>query len=501
MCHKCLDLKKTAMTTAQRKNRLPGYCWPLTVVVWLCVFFAEVKADELVAAQRELAAKYHAKLVELAAAASQHGDERLAQRLQTWLPTPQPAQLALYTRDDIQEAVHSAVAEDDEFAMRFAFLRRAYAGALFDLARKAPADGRAALALAWATETLRENPDHEQALKTLGFELHNGRPATPGEIQNLRAGRLWHDRFGWLPQEHVARYENGERFYNGRWISADADSRLHSDIARGWEIETEHYEVTTNHSLEAGVALAARLERFYDVWSQLFAGFHLTGAELERMFERGVQPRRPRRLHKVVYFATRQEYDAALAKLQPGIAGTLGIYFGDVRTAYFFAGEEQDAGTIFHEATHQLFQEIRPAKSVVALSDNFWIVEGIACYMESLKFADGYALVGGLDAGRVPAARVRLLQDGFYVPFAEMVTYGSQQVQRDPRIRTLYSQFAGQATFLMHDKDGRYRDAVSMYLQEVYRGAGRAATLENTVETSYAELDRQYRQFLQGAVE
>ena len=32
-----------------------------------------------------------------------------------------------------------------------------------------------------------------------------------------------------------------------------------SDINRGWDIFTEHYSVRTNHSLEEGVRLAAKL--------------------------------------------------------------------------------------------------------------------------------------------------------------------------------------------------------------------------------------------------
>lgn len=464
-----------------------------------CVAFGPemAVADDIEAACRQLKADYAEQFGKFSAMLQRQGHRDLAAEVDRWLPRTGPYQLALFTRRHV-ETISDGPAKDAGLS-RFAALRRQQAAAIFKLARRAAAEGRAALAVSLAMEALRADPAHRAAAAALGLEQHDGRLRTSGELRQLRAGRVWHERFGWLPEDHVARYEDGQRYYNGRWITAQQEARLRSDIARGWKVETEHFSVTTNHGLEAGVALAARLEQFYDVWWQLFAGFHLTGDELQQMFDRGTQPRRSRRLHQVVYFRDRAEYAAVLKKMQPGVEGTLGIYFGDVRTAYFFAGQGQDPGTIFHEAAHQLFQESRPAKPIVALRDNFWMVEGIACYLESLQLTKSCALVGGLDHGRVPAARVRLLKDGFYVPFVETVAMGSRDVQRDPRIRTLYSQFAGQAAFLMHADGGRYRDAVSRYLQAIYRGGANPDTLARATGSDYGDLDASYREFLRGA--
>ena len=87
------------------------------------------------------------------------------------------------------------------------------------------------------------------------------------------------------------------------------------------------------------------------------------------------------------------EYDHALARVQPGIAGkTLGVYLEKMKTAYFFAPTEDNQEekelsqiTIWHEATHQLFAERIPTRKVSGLKNNFWIVEGIACFMETLQ--------------------------------------------------------------------------------------------------------------------
>ncbi len=58
-----------------------------------------------------------------------------------------------------------------------------------------------------------------------------------------------------LPKAQVARYEAGQRPNGRNWITAAEDAALHSDIRAGWVVETEHYAITTNNSIEAGVEL------------------------------------------------------------------------------------------------------------------------------------------------------------------------------------------------------------------------------------------------------
>ena len=91
----------------------------------------------------------------------------------------------------------------------------------------------------------------------------------------------------------------------------------------------------------------------------MFAGYWLTEAELKKSFD-GTPVHRPVHQHQVVYFRDRDEYNTALLPRQELIKMTLGIYMFDTHTCYFFAGEEQNDGTLNHEATHQLFQETRP---------------------------------------------------------------------------------------------------------------------------------------------
>jgi hypothetical protein len=466
----------------------------LVAVLLIALIAAPARAD--IAAERgELYAGYSKKLDELSDWCAEKKLDDEAASLKDWLPKREPDQLTLFLPPASQGDAKQNPPEMPEWRKRWQAIRNEQADALMALARRAVAENRSSIAYELVVEAVRENPDHLQARKMLGYAQFRGAWHTPFEIRQLRAGKVWHEKFGWLPKGHVERYEKGERFALARWMPADEEAALRSDLARGWRIETEHYVVTTNHSLEQGVALVKRLEALNGIWRQVFVPYLATEAELTRRFEGRATPAIARQ-HNVVYYRTRAEYNEALRVHQPKIDITLGIYFDTARTAYFFAGDQQDAGTLYHEATHQLFQETRKVAPQVARDNNFWIVEGIACYMESLEKRDGYYTLGGPNSGRMPAARHRLLVDNFYVPLAELVQLGMDGLQQDGRIAMLYSQSAGLADFFMHSGNGRYRDALAAYLAANYTGRATPRTLAELTGTSYEMLDREYRAFM-----
>jgi hypothetical protein len=377
--------------------------------------------------------------------------------------------------------------------------RSKYADALFQLAKQAAEAGQLSLALQWATEAVRENPDHADGRRVLGYVHHGGRWLTSYSHRMDEAGKTWHSKFGWLAQSDVARYEAGERLVEGRWLSAQAEASRRRDMKNGWQVRTDHYLVTTNHSLEAAAELAGRLERLYQVWRQLFAGFYLSESEVRGLYAGDRQPRRQARPFRVYYHRSKDEYVAALQGRQPRIAETLGIYFDTHREAHFYDGDDQNFSTLYHEAVHQLFQESRPAAKQIGQSANFWIIEGVATYFETLcEHADAdsgpYFTVGETTAGRLPAARQRL-SDGFYVPLAELTRLGKHDVQQYPEIAKLYSQSAGLTAFLMHGDGARFREPLVRYLTSVYRGRDDGDTLAEIAGQGYHELDARYRRF------
>jgi hypothetical protein len=234
---------------------------------------------------------------------------------------------------------------------------------------------------------------------------------------------------------------------------------------------------------------------------QLCGAYLIEPEELEKRFAGKESSSYRSKPFQVIYYRTRAEYNDALIRQQPRIGMTLGIYFDTTRTSHFFAGDDQDPGTIAHEAVHQFFQESAQSVRNVGGLSNAWIIEGIACYFESLtpaQLADGLKAftIGTPNAGRMPAAYERAVVDGTYVPLEELCGLGTTDLQRRPDIARLYTQSAGLATFFMHYRDGLYRPALMEFLRLVYAGRDKPTTLEELTGVSFAELDSQYREYL-----
>jgi hypothetical protein len=464
----------------------------------------------------KLYSQYANQLKQLAAWCDDQALVEQAKFTRTWLPEREPASDYIFILPESSTAPESLATTDlsQQWWSRFAQLRHAEAARLFELARSAADAAQPGLAYELVRETVREDPDHEHARKLLGFEKYQDIWKSVEAARRLRGGEIYNEKFGWLPADQLPRYERGMRFYRGNWIDAAEDARLHSNIKNGWRIDSEHYRITTNYSLEEGVQLARHLELLYDVWRQVFAPYCLTAAEVKNWLaspapdgKRDSSPTTAspgQKLHQVTYFRDKQQYIDTLSYAHPQIGMSLGLYVDTASTVYFFHSDEPTDATLYHEATHQLFSEFRPGTMKAGRAANFWVVEGVACYMESLAehrlLTDdsygAYFTVGGQNGGRVPAARKRLIDDQFYIPLDQLTAMGMDAMQQDSRLRMIYSQCAALTAFLMHADNGVYRPALMEYLSAVYAGRANANTLEKLTRTRYQELDRQYREFL-----
>jgi hypothetical protein len=440
---------------------------------------------------------YRTELGELAAWCRERKLDEAAKRVDAWLPPDDPTREFFFLLRSQLLAPPQTTAPT-AFEARFQQVRSKRAERLFALAKRAADADDVSTAVRWAYEAVREDADHAEARRVLGFQKRNGRWLTAVEAAADRAGSIWHPKYGRVSAEHVQRYDTGERYVNGRWISADEDARLHNSIERGWEVQTEHFRLRTNHSLEEGARLVERLESLYQVWRQLFARYQVSAAEWKRLFAGGTPRTLPTKPFPIVYFRNKAEYVAVLQPREPQIEITSGIFMNDDDTAYFFADDKTNHDSfLFHEVVHELFALSRPTTPQVAVKGNFWIVEGIACYFESLSLHDDYAALGDLSNARVAAARYRRLVDDFYVPLAEFSSYSRRRLQQDPRIARLYSQAAGLSWFLMHADAGRRREATVEYLAAIYTGKDTPTTLAERTGEKYVELDRQYRTYLE----
>lgn len=471
--------------------------------LWIALFaqrsFAE---DEILRAALELRAKYAADIKKLADWCDENGLGDEARKTRLAIGPNDPHKLFVpVLPDEVGPPDPPAGASPKalEWHKRFWQIRREGAVSFFDLARRAVRGGRAGLAFDLALASIQANPDCEPVRRMFSYQKYGGRWRTIYEVRKLRSGNVWSDKFGWLPKGRLHKYGQGERYLAGRWISAEEDAQRHADINTGWDIETEHYSIRTNHSIEAAVAVGKKLETLYRLWRQMFVRYFCSQADMVSLFDgRGRPGSGARPKFHIVLFRDRDDYNRSLRASMPNIGISTGVYVESMRRAYFFVGPDSDDRTLYHEATHQLFHESRPVVNGVGSKSNFWIVEGIAMFMESLRSEDGFHILGGFDDERVHAARYRLLHDDFYVPLGELVDFSMVKLQEDPRIAKLYSQSAGLTNFLVFYDGGRYRDAVVSYLLAVYTGRANRSTLSRLTGTDYPTLDEQYRQFLKG---
>ncbi len=374
------------------------------------------------------------------------------------------------------------------------------AEALFVQAKSAAELGEATQAFRLTTEALLADPQHAEARRVLGYELVDGEWLTPHQAKMRRRGYRWHPRFGWLKPDEVPRYEAGERRIGRRWISADADADKRAAIDNGWTVRTDHFAVTTNHSLDEGVRLAAELEGLFQVWRQRFAGYWLSEKEVKALFAGERAARKKPRPMRVYYHRDEAGYVQHLKRRQPRIAQTLGIYFDDSHQAHFYHSEDTtDAdsrlATLYHEATHQLFSENGPGKRGAGREANFWLVEGVACYFEMLAPVAGeprYTL-GNPAQGRLPSA----VAGGPALPLAELTPMGQSDLQRLADLPAVYAQSAGIVAMLLHGEDAA-PEALTRTLRAVYSGRPDGEELARQTGRSLDTLDRQFRAFLQG---
>jgi hypothetical protein len=376
-------------------------------------------------------------------------------------------------------------------------LRKQQSTKLYQMARQQVRSHREGLAFELMLDAIQADPDYAPVRQLLGYQKFRNEWRTLYEMKMLRSGMVFSDKFGWMSKKNLAKYEAGQRFSAGRWITAEEDAEEHHDIRTGWDVPTEHYTIRTDHSIEAAIGLSGKLENLCRLWREIFLPYYASEADVVALFEgKGKRAPAPTSRRKIVYFRDRDDYLETLKPGFPQVAGTAGVYRGG-KACFYADAKKNDDRTLYHEATHQLFNESRPVVQSPGEKENFWIIEGIAVLMESLHQEDGYWVIGNYQDERLYAARVRLLRDKIYVPLDEFTSYPRERFQRDPRIGQFYSQAAGLTHFLVFYDGGRYRDALMAFLLAIYTGKDDHETLSKLTGETYKTLDAKYREFIE----
>lgn len=433
--------------------------------------------------------------------AEREGDAELTTLVRDWrLPDAPGRQRILVIPEAVVKPEFVDTPAEELIWSDFLAARRARAEGLFGLALQAArahakvptrterAQGLAAQplaqatssAVAWLFETLRDDPDHEQARKAGGWLRRGHRWVWPEVARRLDAGEVRDPERGWV-SKHVA----------------DRPAAVRPGRSMTWA--SDHWKISSHAAPAATAELAVELEIAHDVWRQAFGGFLLEPAEQERAFEGRLRPA-GHGPFAATLFADRSAYVATLEKLEPTIARTLGLYWMPTHSAYFFppadGADEPGPSTIHHEAAHQLFAEMRKTSPLAGERCGFWALEAAACYLESLEPTPYGWTLGGRDAGRASAARERLVDDGFHVSLEELCGLGRQALQADDRLPAIYSQISGLADFFMNGEQGKRREAFVEYLVRIYTGTVSPDTLARLCGERYADLDDAYRRHM-----
>jgi hypothetical protein len=262
-----------------------------------------------------------------------------------------------------------------------------------------------------------------------------------------------------------------------------ASSMEEIDVAgqKRFRVLTDRYLITAFQP-EEGSRAGERLEHLFNVWQLLFAEF----------IEEPKNERGPRPLRVIVY-RDKEEYIANLLRIEPAIAQTNGFYFAPRRTAYFYSPETK---VLFHEGTHQILAEHFFGERMPRFRNNFWVIEGMALFMETLEIEGNCYKIGNILNDRLFAAKEYQFNRNFNMPIQKLTAMNANDIQTSREILKIYSQSAALVHWLMFAEEGRYRKPLFELLHRTYLDTAKPETLSELTGLSYEELDNQYVEFL-----
>lgn len=302
--------------------------------------------------------------------------------------------------------------------------------------------------------------------------------------------RTWQNHFQ-DPADPVPRQRLGIAKALSTEVSANLSEGLVKSFAPtlrvSWKspirIETDHFAILAD--VDSGVAeeIAIDLERFHAVWTQVF--FPLW-KDRGRWDQAGPPQRRdsPRNFAsakmRVVIFRDQDQYASALASEGPAIGRSTGYYSATARITFLrhqplkqlpTAEAEESRATLYHELTHQLLAEATDSKlrTMPGERSEFWLAEGIACYMESTALRDGFATVGGWESSRLQFARHRVLANGDAMPLTAIKGWGRRQFQQQNDLARNYALAAAHSHRLIDHQNGDGLNEVLAQLARLYQ--------------------------------
>ncbi|MFN7734347.1 MAG: leucine-rich repeat domain-containing protein [Pirellula sp.] len=250
---------------------------------------------------------------------------------------------------------------------------------------------------------------------------------------------------------------------------------------------TPNVSIRSRAEVKPTAEMAEACEIAYAIWTMMFAPPERATGDAQN------SPSNPEPF-RVVLFRDRDAYLKTLKAIEPRIRASTGYYSPQHRLSFFYWDGSKSFATLVHELTHQFFEESLSyaTRFDADRSTDFWVIEGVALYMESLSMRTlGGARVldlGGWDAPRLQAGRYRRLHEEYWVDWEEFRSTPGQRFRAEPDLAAWYSQACGLAHRWMDGSDGERKVFVEYLVQVLMdNGAAAAAALgnEETIRTAY----------------
>ena len=258
--------------------------------------------------------QFRDELAALAAKCDELGLKEEAALTRAWVVPRDPRRHYLFLPPAEDPARPSADAAQlvTQWYAKFSELRRQQAERLFALARQQAESGDEGAAFRLLHELLREDPNHAEARRILGYARGERDWRRPIRRPKLQRNRSSHPLLGWPADQY-------------------------------WVVDSEHFEVSTNLHARAARQVAEYLERVHSAWQQLFYEYWTVPGRLAARF-RGEDVSLGRdRAFDVVLFKDRDDYVAQLSRSEPQIELSVGYYSQSHKTAFFYAGDDRHA--------------------------------------------------------------------------------------------------------------------------------------------------------------
>jgi hypothetical protein len=385
-----------------------------------------------------------------------------AELTQNWLSVNRTDVQRLYLPSEVpKETGNKSV---DSWRSHFLHARRRHAEYLFAQATQAVQQDNERLAYQLLWQVVRENPEHAEALRTLG-SLVAAATARPSQKSGAKLSLL--PSLGGI----------------NRW-------------------QTPNFQLYTRVPAKVAVGMSQQLEQLFVLWTQQFYELWAPQGLLKNRLSGGSDRWPDFDRIQVVLLDDRAEYLKLLGLTEKNIAVSVGYYNPTAKISIFYSGDDLQE-TIYHEVTHQLFSEASNLKTAPMLEKvpGAWCIEGLALYMESLAPGSEGWSVGGLDAKRLQTARYRALRDEHWPLWQPWCQNSLDDWKASSDIALNYSHAAG-LTHLFLDilpklpETEQARNTFFDYVRTVYEGRQSADALFSLLGSTEQAAQQNYRLWL-----